>query len=207
MALNIVQRPLYKTYAAGQDIIFVISETSGVVVNNSQVAFFADVIVNVDSQALGAGLIGRFKVTPNNAGVGIFDFSSVLENYVSPDYAGCNTVLAPGFVSQSTFKTVGYNDTSDYHSIHLIDEFCISTDSIKYFSLIFGIEYLGGGGDDTRVEPNPSMTVSYTNDLFFNGVLYSTDILNYGTAAAGTSNNFGYKLDATADSGRKSYIL
>ena len=207
MALQIVQRPLYKTYAAGQDIIFVLNETSGVVVNNSQVKFFADVIVNVDSQALGAGLIGRFKVTPNNAGVGIFNFSSVLENYVSPDYAGCNTVLAPGFVSQSTFKTVGYNETNDYHPIHLIDEFCLSTDSIKYFTILFGMEYLGGGGNDSVVAPNPDLVVSYVNDLFFNDVLYSTDILNYGTAATATSNNFGYKLDATADSSRKSYIL
>jgi hypothetical protein len=207
MGLTILQTPLYKTYAVGQEIIFGVIEDTNILVSRTNIKYLAYIYAHNNSQALPSGLIGTFKATPNNAGVGLFDFSAVLQNYVAPDYTGCDTTLAMGFTSQSTFKSVGYDDKANYHPIHLIDKYCLSTESIKYFSVIFGIEYTGGDGVDNVVAVNPNMNTFYNLDLFFNGVLYNEDVLNYGTTIGVDSNNFGYKLDATADSSRKSYIL
>jgi hypothetical protein len=206
MALNIIQKPRYKTYAAGQDIIYVIEEDTNVITTQTNVKFLADIYIANDNSQILSGHIGQFKATPNNAGVGIFDFSAIIENYVSPDYTGCDTTLALGFTSQSKFKTVGFDEAANYHPVHLIDQYCLSTDSIKWLTIRFRIEYTGADGDSNTVQVDPSMNAYINQNLFFNGVLYDTDILDYGTDAWNL-NNFGYKLDALGDSSRISYIL
>ena len=45
MALTIEQKPLYKTLAVGQDIIFTLSDQN-VIINNYQPKYTADVYVN-----------------------------------------------------------------------------------------------------------------------------------------------------------------
>jgi hypothetical protein len=87
MATLIEQKPLYNTLPVGQDIIFAISNT-GIVSTKPRVKFIAEVHIsstNPANQNTSTDLIGTFKTTPNNAGVGIFDLSSVVESYVKAD--------------------------------------------------------------------------------------------------------------------------
>ena len=65
-------------------------------------------------------VIGVFKTTPNNAGVGIFDLSAVLESYVKADnvaWFGSSYKLAPPFPIPLP--------------LHLIDKFSINLNALK----------------------------------------------------------------------------
>ena len=119
MALTIEQKPLYKTLAVGQDIIFTLSDQN-VIINNYQPKYTADVYVNEKISDLGliTSKIASLKVTPNNAGVGIFSLNPILESYVNTQHEGTN------FDNRifSSYKTVGYTDTTP-HPIHLIDKY------------------------------------------------------------------------------------
>ena len=78
------------------------------------------------------------------------------------------TTLALGFTSQSKFKTVGFDEAANYHPVHLIDQYCLSTDSIKWLTIRFRIEYTGADGDSNTVQVDPSMNAYINQDLFFN---------------------------------------
>ena len=80
MATTITQKPYYTTLPVGQDIIFTVS--NAVVTTYFNVKFIAEVYIsNTTPSTATANLIGTFKTTPNNAGVGMFDFSAVVENH------------------------------------------------------------------------------------------------------------------------------
>jgi hypothetical protein len=137
MALTIEQKPLYKTLAVGQDIIFTVSDQT-IIINNYQVKYTADVYVNEKIADLGlvTSKVASLKVTPNNAGVGIFSLSPILESYVNPQYEGTNfdnTIF-------SSYKSVGYTDTTP-HPIHLIDKYSNNDNVAIYFKVIFNMEY------------------------------------------------------------------
>jgi len=185
MALAFAQHPRYRTLAAEQDIIFAIKETTTIVATESKVKFVAKVSVGSDSAALTE--IGVFKTTPNAAGVGIFDFGTILKNYVSPDYTGMADTLT---ISQ--YKGVNYSNTA-YHPIHLIDEFCLGYNSTKWFQIDFAIEYLGADPSNVNyVAEDTSMSLASVNYYLYNGVVYDTDPLR-----SDNNNNiykFGYDL-------------
>jgi len=201
MALVIEQKPKYSPAPAGQELMFVIAEDTNIITTKTNVKFLATIIVG--KQQTQPTTAGVFKATPNNAGVGMFDVSTIIENYVSPDYSGVNEGL--GFQNNSpvasTYGSLPFDETSGYHPVHLIDRYCLSSNSIKFLSIIFNIEYLGGDGDDNLVETDPNMIAYSTSYLIYNGVLYDTDILNM----TGASPDFGYALDY--NTGRRSYIL
>ena len=94
MATLIEQNPLYDQLVVGQDIIFTVSN-SVIVSNQSNVKFIAEVHISNDlppNLSVSTDVIGTFKTTPNNAGVGIFDLSPVLESFVKSDnLAGFNS--------------------------------------------------------------------------------------------------------------------
>ena len=86
---NIVieQSPLKLMLPVHQEVMFSVSDTN-LVINKERVKFIAYVYVAKDLNNLGSQLYkaATLKVTPNNAGVGIFDLRSILEAYVSPEY-------------------------------------------------------------------------------------------------------------------------
>jgi hypothetical protein len=183
MALQLQQKPLYRTVAAEQDIIFAIKEDTTIVLNESKVKYVA--YVNVMSDKSAPVQIGVFKTTPNAAEVGIFDFSTILKNYVTPDFTGIADSL-----TTSQFKGVDYSDVN-YHPIHIVDEFCLAHSSTKWFQIDFAIEYEGADGAfPDYVAEDSSMSLASYDYYLFNGVVDETDVLNI------SGNDFGYDLDA-----------
>jgi len=76
MAIIIEQKPLYKTLPVGQDIIFTVKDDN-IVANNFNVKFVAKVYVDESSSNLyNTTPIAVLKTTPNNAGVGIYFFTT-----------------------------------------------------------------------------------------------------------------------------------
>jgi hypothetical protein len=183
MALQLEQKPLYRTVAAEQDIIFVIKEDTTIVADESKVKYVA--YVNVMSDKSAPVQIGVFKTTPNAAEVGIFDFSTILKNYVTPDFTGIADSL-----TTSQFKGVDYSDVN-YHPIHVVDEFCLAHSSTKWFQIDFAIEYEGADAAfPDYVAEDTSMTLASYDYYLFNGVVDETDVLNI------SGSDFGYDLDA-----------
>ena len=87
MATLIEQKPLFSQVPVGQEVIFVVSNST-IVAGFTNVRFIADVYIsNTTPASITTTTIptATFKTTPNNAGVGIFDFKQVVENYVSAD--------------------------------------------------------------------------------------------------------------------------
>ena len=77
MANSIIeQNPAFQIFPVGQDVIFVVSNNDAVA-NQIQVKFVAEVHIAATAPNLSSvnDIIGTFKTTPNNAGVGIFDLS------------------------------------------------------------------------------------------------------------------------------------
>ena len=182
MALQFQQVPLYRLLSAEQDIIFVIKEDTTIVADESKVKFVA--YVNVMSDSAAPVQIGVFKTTPNAAEVGIFDFSTILKNYVTPDFTGTD---AGGVIS--TFKGAAFSNTN-YHSLHTVDRSALGVNSVKWFQIDFKIEYEGADpAFPNFVAEDPSMSKSTENHILYNGVVDETDVLQtFGS-------NFGYNLD------------
>jgi len=183
MALQLQQKPLYNTVAAEQDIIFVIKEDTTIVADKSKVKYVA--YVNVYSDSATPVQIGVFKTTPNAAEVGIFDFSTILKNYVTPDFTGTD---AGGVIS--TFKGAAYSNTN-YHSLHTVDKSALGVNSVKWFQIDFAIEYEGADAAYPNfVAEDASMSLSTQQYILYNGVVDYIDVLTT------SGSNFGYDLDA-----------
>ena len=179
---NIIeQQPKYDVLPVGQDIIFSVSNAN-IVANQLKVKFVAEVHISSGTPpntSSTADKIGTFKTTPNNAGVGIFDFSNILENYVKAD--------------NMAFETAKYknNLASDVpFSIHLVDKYSRNTNNVRYLAIRFKIEYLGADASYPNVVNNASGNSVDTPDFtIFNGYLKETDALEYGGSA---NQNFGW---------------
>ena len=202
MANSIIeQEPLFDLLPVGQEIIFVVSNQDAVALE-TKVKFCAEVHISLNTQpnpSVSTDLIGTFKTTPNNAGVGIFDLRSIVENYVKPDNMA---------QSISSYKGTLTLNPQIRHPLHLIDKYSMNQDAIKYMVLQFYVEYLGAN-DGTNQDDNivrRAAGTSATSNLFtlFNGYLKYTDILTTGTGL--TANNFGYDISdfqpASASTGK-----
>ena len=191
MAANSVieQQPLYNVIPVGQEVIFVVSNQTAVA-NEFKVKFICEVhISNTTHPVVGTAndLIGTFKTTPNNAGVGIFDLRNIIESYVKADNMAANG---------SAFKTTTTSD-DQRHPLHLIDKFSLNNNAASYLALQFKVEYLGAtdsaGNQDNNIVRTQAGT-AVNSDVFeiFNGYLKYDDILNIGTGA--DASNFGYDI-------------
>jgi len=181
MATIIEQKPLYTQLPVGQEVIFVVSNNT-IVASFTNVRFIADVYISdtTPSSITTTSIpTATFKTTPNNAGVGIFDFKQVVENYVSADNMAANF---------SEYKGVTTTDDTP-HPIHLIDKYSKNKKSARWLTIQFKTQYTDANGD--IVTPEALFTVSVDYQLF-NGYLKYSDILTMGTGA--TANNFGYDL-------------
>tara|TARA_R100000458_G_C8277115_1_gene252556 strand:- start:2817 stop:4286 length:1470 start_codon:yes stop_codon:yes gene_type:complete len=190
MATIIEQEPQYQVMPVGQDVIFVVSNNP-IVANEKRVKFIAEVHVssgNPPNLSSPNDIVGTFKVTPNNAGVGIFDFSSVIENFVSAD----NMASTKG--AGGTYK--GTSSQSIPFSMHLIDKFSRNDNTVRWMAIQFKIEYLGATPcsistpqDDNVVAEACGEAVNTNYFTLWNGYLKYTDkIVAYGSE----NQNFGY---------------
>ena len=190
MSLVIQQKPKYRLVPVGSNIIYTMYDSFTINPNSNKfkIKYTASVYVSNKTANLvtNNNRVGVFKVSPNGEGYGIFDFSSVLQNYVSPEYTG-GTVNNTNNINNSSYNTVEFSENTP-HSIHQIDNFSTNRNCVRYVAVRFNIE-----ASDTATE---SVTNQYTGNtiadtiLIYNGVLYDTDILKLGS-----SGNFGYNLD------------
>ena len=193
MAISIDQRPLYNVLPIGQQVIFSVSQDQ-LVATKFNVKFIAE--VHISNTAIVPGttpsLIGTFKTTPNNAGVGIFDLRPILETFVSPDYEP-NATTFPS----STSEYKGITAIKEMFPMHLVDKYSVSVNSIKFFAIRFRIEYSETANDPITIDVNEDTdSDQYT---MFNGVLQYDDTLKL------LNGNYGYDLDNAVNS-RQFYL-
>ena len=175
-AVSIDQQPLYKVLPIGQQIMFSVSEPT-TVATRFKVKFVAEVRVSSSAGInpnTSDDLIGTFKTTPNNAGVGIFDLRPILETFISPDNEPS---------SMAEYKTVDFNVAE--FPIHLIDKYSQSDKSIKFFAVRFLVESASSATDAVGAPTNEVDSIEFT---MFNGVLQYDDVLTLD------NNNYGYNL-------------
>ena len=177
MAIIIEQKPAYDIFPVGQEVIFSLSDFA-IVSTKTNVKFIALVFIsNEPINILNQGdYVGTFKTTPNAAGVGMFDLSSVIESYVNADNIAKNS---------SSYK--GAPALVQMTPLHLIDKFSRNTNIARYFQVVFLSEYL----DTTQSPPVIAYgTTVFSNQMtIINGYLKSTDILN------SFSGDFGYYIE------------
>ena len=189
MALTIVQQPLWTITGfspansqflripVGQQIIFGVTDNT-IVATKYKVKFVAEVHVSggVINLSNNNDRIGTFKTTPNNAGVGIFDFSPVLEAFVKPDND------AP---LGSSYKLTQQRDLD--FPMHLIDRFAMPKNVAQFFAIKFYVEYSDDSFGELITTADTNFATS-TTWLMFNGVLQPDDALTL------TDGNYGYDL-------------
>ena len=177
MATLIEQHPLYNILPVGQDVIFTLSNSS-VVSTFTNVKFCAEVHISSGTPinlSTTNDLVGTFKTTPNNAGVGMFDFRPVIESFVNADN-----------VAREGSKYKGTTNTSDSNvPIHLIDKYSGNLNTMRYFAIQFYVEYIDLAGD--LQSANFANSDSYK---IINGYLKHSDNLSL------IGNNFGYDVDS-----------
>jgi len=183
---NIIeQRPKYLVLPVGQDIIFAVSNVN-IVAQELKVKFVAQVHISSGqppNQSTNTDLVATFKTTPNNKGVGMFDFSNVVENYVKAD-----NMAFSGDFGAAEYKGESSNDVP--FPIHLIDKYSRNTNNVRWLAVRFKIEYLGADPAYPNVVSNASGNSVDTDPLMlFNGYLKDTDALEYGGSA---NQNFGW---------------
>jgi hypothetical protein len=181
-AVSIDQRPLYKTLPIGQQVIFSVSNAT-IVATMYKVKFVAEVRVSSSSGInpnTATDLIGTFKTTPNNAGVGIFDLRPILETFVKPDN---EPYLGSPLSAVSEYK--GISAATKTFPIHLVDKFSLNNNTIKFFAVRFLVEY---SVDPTGSVVPPAHQVDSAEYTMFNGVLQYDDVLDV------SQNDYGYNL-------------
>ena len=182
MATLIEQKPLYTQLPVGQEVIFVVSNNT-IVASQLNVRFIADVYISdttATSPTTTSIPTATFKTTPNNAGVGIFDFKQVVENYVSADNMAFNN---------SEYKGITTTDDTP-HPLHLIDKYSRNKKAARWLTIQFKTQYTDATSGDV-VTPETLFTVSVDYQIF-NGYLKYSDILTMGTAP--NANDFGFSL-------------
>jgi len=190
----IEQQPLYTTMPVGQDVIFVISNDDAVA-NYEKVKFIVDIHISSTTPpdtTTTNDLVGSYKTTPNNAGVGMFDLRNVLENYVEADNMAANG---------SSYKST-VTSPEERHPLHLIDKYSMNNNSIRFMALVFAVEFLGAtdaAGNQDANTVRRQVGTEINSDLFnlFNGYVKYTDELRIGTPV---NDDFG--LDVSDFSNR-----
>ena len=176
MATTIEQKPLFPQLPVGQEVIFVVSNNT-IVAGFTNVRFIADVYISDNNPTAISSTsvpIATFKTTPNNAGVGIFDFKQVVENYVSADNMAFDN---------SEYKGITTTDDTP-HPLHLIDKYSRNKKAARWLNIEFKTQYTDANGDvqiDTPIIANDNYQI-------FNGYLKYTDELSI------FNNDFGFSL-------------
>ena len=182
MATIIEQAPLsssdYNRTPVGQNVMFAVSNNI-IVATQIKVKFVAEVHISSYLPPVPGTtdhLVGTFKTTPNNAGIGMFDLRPIIESYVKSDN------LTKGIYAE--YKGVPASKSS--YPLHLVDKFSGSNNIMRYLFVNFKVEfldqeqYLPGGVTPNptynqliQVQPEPSESYK-----IFNGYLKYTDKLD-----------------------------
>ena len=120
MSVVIEQKPKYRLIPAASQIIYTVFDSFTINPANGKqkIKYTAKLYVKNRTSGLTdpENLVGVFKVSPNGEGYGMFDFSSILQNFVSPDYQG-GTVHNVNNINMSSYNTQQYSETTP-HTIH-----------------------------------------------------------------------------------------
>ena len=173
MATTIIQHPLYETLPVGQDVIFSVSNTD-IVSTFTGVKIIAEVHISSGlppNLATTDDLVGTFKTTPNNAGVGMFNFRSIMESFVSADNNSNDNAEYKGERSQDKI-----------FPLHLVDKYSRNKESVRYLAIEFTTEYIDATGN-LVLDNTQNNSEEY---IVFNGFLKYTDELQL------INNDFGY---------------
>ena len=169
---TIEQHPLYTLLPVGQNVVFSVSNDSAVS-TYTKVKIIAEVYISDTPIVLAnEAPIGTFKTTPNDAGVGMFDFRPIIESYVSSDNLGVNP---------STYKGVRATDNS--FPIDLVDKYSRNENIARYLVVNFKTEYLDPITNKIIEATDNAVSAQYT---IFNGYLKYTDNLKL------FNDNFGF---------------
>jgi hypothetical protein len=178
MANFIEQYPKFSPFPVGQEVIYSVSNVNQItVVGLFNVKFIANVYISETPITWSAvDYVGSFKTTPNAAGVGMFDFTSIIEAFVSADNLGA---------TNSQYKTT--QSTNDRpNPLHLIDKFSTNDNVLRYLAISFDIE--GSTTIDGVIEIIQGQQTNASQQSFFNGYL------KYSDSLVSVSGNFGYSL-------------
>ena len=169
----------------GMPLIFTV-ENRPAVADETKVKFCAEIHIgsNQPNTANSNNLVGVFKTTPNNAGVGMFDVRNVVENYVKADN------LASDGSAYKTTTTSALNR----HPLHLIDKFSLSDNISRWLVIQFYVEYLDT--DPTSPDYNTVRKFGGTVQnsrmyLISNGYIKHTDNLEETSGARGYYYDMG----------------
>tara|TARA_R100001244_G_scaffold37310_1_gene33930 strand:- start:1235 stop:2722 length:1488 start_codon:yes stop_codon:yes gene_type:complete len=206
MPVTIEQKPLSFSGSSntcdlpiGQPLIFGVSYNT-IVATKQKVKFIAE--VHVSSYPINLStvddVVGTYKTSPNNRGIGIFDFRTILETHLKSDNMGSTKSL-----DGSTFK--GYGKSTEFTMpLHLIDKYSLGDNTIKYFAIQFKIEYAEPGtslilnpGDGGNTG-NARNSIQYT---MYNGVVSYDDKLDV------VNRDFGYDMGQLYMAGADSLFL
>ena len=166
MALSIEQNPLYTLNPVGQEVIFTVSDLTTVSAYFN-VKYVAEVhISTVDIDLNTSVAVVTFKTTPNNTGVGMYDFRPILESFVSPDNLAALGSEYKG-AATTAIKT---------HPLHLVDKYSLNDNVVRYLKIRFTIEgSTTATGTVAPIVGSEDDSVQYT---LINGYLKYTDVIN-----------------------------
>ena len=181
--IAIEQKPKYQLISAQSPIIFTVFD-GPTIASKVKVKYVADIRVSNQVSGLGTS-VAKVKVSPNDTGRGIFDFSPIVHNFVSPDFLG-GVVHNSNSNNSSSYNTVQFSDSTP-HSIHQIDKFSTNRRSCRFLRIEFSVE---GAGTITDAVVDQGTTETSLDYVIYNGILDTTDILNIDN-----SGDFGYNID------------
>ena len=177
----IEQTPIFSPLPVGQEIIFVVSNNQ-LVSQKTKLKFVVKVFISSTTPpdvSVNDDLIGVFKTTPNNAGVGMFNVRNVVENYVNADNMAAEGSAYKGLPTGDIYR----------NPIHLIDKFSLSQNSIRYMKLQFYVEYLNS--TTNVIEAGSGTEIESIDYLIFNGYLkYTDDLVQVNVA----HSSFGFNI-------------
>ena len=179
MATLIVQQPLYDNFVVGQDVIFSVSNTP-IVSGFTGVKIIAEVFISNQyspNPSVNTDLVGTFKTTPNNAGVGMFDFRPIIESFVSAD----------NIARQGSAYKLSVNTADTNVPIHLIDRYSGNKNIIRYLAVKFKTQYVNSSGEivlDGTTDVTSAFRVingylKYTDGLQLSGVNFGYNLVNF----------------------------
>ena len=180
-----LQKPRYSTLAVGQEIIFSVANNI-VVLNETRVKYIVRVFIQdeeagLSSLASNTNLIGTFKVSPNNSGVGMIDISNVIENHVTSDNLAANGSAVKQQLTDDDYP----------NPLHIIDRYSKNKNTIRYLALRFTLEYL----DETTNLVTEDTSTWLNSDVYriFNGYHKRTDpMVRGGITSSGINLPFAY---------------
>ena len=183
--------------------MFVLSDQVTVLAE-SNVKFIAEIYGGRTTDMNDWGPISVLKTTPNGAGVGMFDISTIAESYVSPTYQGRKGTDNNNPNAASQFKGISYG-IGHVHPLHVIDKFCTNKHNMFSFGIKFTIEYLNTATGNIEVDGSNFYNSQFY--YFFNGVVNETSpLLTYSPDPE--HNYLGYKLqDQNYDDGTGDYLI